>query len=60
MASFAIVDGVGYFGTGGVLPVFRRRGVQTALISRRLAAFREDCLTVNRAETKVKECSLMK
>jgi len=38
MASFPIVDGVGYFGAGGVLPVFRRRGGQTALISRRLAA----------------------
>ena len=37
MASFPIVDGVGYFGTGGVLPEFRRRGLQTALIRRRLA-----------------------
>jgi len=25
MASFPIVDGVGYFGAGGVLPVFGRR-----------------------------------
>ena len=37
MASFPIVDGVGYFGTGGVLPECRRRGIQTALIRRRLA-----------------------
>ena len=37
MASFPIVDGVGYFGTGGVLPEYRRRGTQTALIRRRLA-----------------------
>jgi len=37
MASFPITDGVGYFGTGGVLPECRRRGIQTALIRRRLA-----------------------
>ena len=37
MASFPVVDGVGYFGTGGVLPEFRRRGVQTVLIRRQLA-----------------------
>ena len=37
MASFPVVDGVGYFGTAGVLPEFRRRGVQMALIRRRLA-----------------------
>ncbi len=36
MASFPIMDGVGYFGTAGVLPEYRRRGVQTALIRRRL------------------------
>ena len=37
MASFPVVDGVGYFGTAGVLPEYRRRGVQAALIRRRLA-----------------------
>jgi len=37
MASFPISDGVGYFGTGGVLPEYRRRGIQMALIRRRLA-----------------------
>ena len=37
MASFPIIDGVGYFGTGGVLPEYRRHGVQAALIRRRLA-----------------------
>lgn len=36
MASFPIMDGVGYFGTAGVLPEGRRRGVQTAFIRRRL------------------------
>jgi len=36
MASFPIVDGVGYFGAGGVLPEHRRRGVQMALIRRRI------------------------
>ena len=36
MASFPIVDGVGYFGAGGVLPAYRRRGVQMALIRRRI------------------------
>ena len=37
MASFPILGGVGYFGTGGVLPEFRGHGVQGALIRRRLA-----------------------
>ncbi len=37
MASFPVLDGVGCFGTAGVLPESRRRGVQTALIRRRLA-----------------------
>lgn len=37
MASFPIVGGVGYFGTGGVLPEYRGRGIQMALIRRRLA-----------------------
>ncbi len=37
MASFPIVDGVGFFGTAGVLPDYRGRGIQTALIRRRLA-----------------------
>ena len=37
MASFPIMDGVGYFGTAGVLPEYRGRGIQTALIGRRLA-----------------------
>ena len=37
MASLPIVEGVGYFGTAGVLPEYRRRGVQMALIRRRLA-----------------------
>jgi len=37
MASFPVLDGVGYFGTAGVLPEFRRHGVQIALIRRRLA-----------------------
>ena len=37
MASFPILEGVGYFGTGGVLPEYRRQGIQTALIRRRLA-----------------------
>ena len=37
MASFPIMDGVGYFGTAGVLPHYRGRGIQTALIRRRLA-----------------------
>jgi len=37
MASFPIRDGVGFFGTAGVLPQYRGRGVQTALIRRRLA-----------------------
>lgn len=36
IASFPIVDGVGYFGTGGILPEYRRRGIQAALIRRRL------------------------
>ncbi len=37
MAAFPIVDGVGYFGTAGVLPEYRHRGIQSALIRRRLA-----------------------
>ncbi len=37
MASFPILDGVGYFGPGGVLPEYQRRGIQTAMIRRRLA-----------------------
>ena len=37
MASFPMVDGVGFFGTAGVLAEFRGRGIQTALIRRRLA-----------------------
>ena len=37
MASFPILEGVGYFGTGGVLPEYRQRGIQAALIRRRLA-----------------------
>lgn len=36
MASFPIVDGVGFLGTCGVLPEYRRRGVHSALIQRRL------------------------
>lgn len=36
MASFPIVQGVGFFGTAGVLPEYRGRGVQTALIRRRI------------------------
>lgn len=37
MASFLIVEGVGLCGTGGVLPAYRRRGVQMALIHQRIA-----------------------
>ncbi len=37
MASFPIMDGVGFFGTAGVLPEYRGRGIQSALIRRRLA-----------------------
>lgn len=37
MASFPVVDGVGYFGTASVLPAYRRRGIQMALICRRLS-----------------------
>ncbi len=36
MASFPVVDGIGYFGAAGVLPEHRRRGVQSALIRQRL------------------------
>ncbi len=36
MASFPCVDGVGYFGAAGVLPEYRRRGIQSALIRQRL------------------------
>lgn len=37
MASFPILNGVGFLGTAGVLPEYRRRGVQRALIRQRLA-----------------------
>jgi GNAT superfamily N-acetyltransferase len=37
MASFPILEGVGYFGTGGILPEYRRHGIQAALIQCRLA-----------------------
>ena len=37
MASFPLIDGVGFLGTAGVLPDYRGRGVQTALIRRRIA-----------------------
>ncbi|MGC4046340.1 MAG: GNAT family N-acetyltransferase [Armatimonas sp.] len=37
MASFPVANGVGFMGTAGVLPEYRRRGVQKALIQRRLA-----------------------
>jgi GNAT superfamily N-acetyltransferase len=37
MASMPIVAGIGFFGTGGVLPQYRGRGVQMALIRRRIA-----------------------
>lgn len=36
MASFPVVDGIGYFGAAGVLPEYRGRGIQAALIQRRL------------------------
>ena len=36
MASFPVVDRIGYFGAAGVLPGYRRRGVQSALIQQRL------------------------
>lgn len=36
MASFPIVEGVGYFGSGGVLPAYRRHGVHAALIRHRI------------------------
>ena len=36
MASFPVADGTGYFGAAGVLPEYRRRGVQSALIQQRL------------------------
>ncbi len=36
MASFPVIDGTGYFGAAGVLPDYRRRGVQLALIQQRL------------------------
>ena len=36
MASFPVVDGIGYFGAAGTLPEYRRRGVQAALIQQRL------------------------
>lgn len=36
MASFIIQNGIGHFGTAGVLPEFRGRGVQVALIHRRI------------------------
>ena len=37
MASFPILDGIGYFGTAGVIPKCRGRGVQGALIRQRIA-----------------------
>lgn len=37
MASFIIMDGVGFCGTAGVLPAWRNRGIQKALIERRMA-----------------------
>jgi GNAT superfamily N-acetyltransferase len=37
MASFPMFDGVGFFGTAGVLPAWRGRGIQMALLQRRLA-----------------------
>lgn len=37
MASFPILGGVGYFGTAGVLPEWRGRGIQRALIDHRIA-----------------------
>jgi GNAT superfamily N-acetyltransferase len=37
MASFIVRGGVGFLGTAGVLPAFRGRGVQRALIERRLS-----------------------
>jgi GNAT superfamily N-acetyltransferase len=37
MASFPILDGVGFFGTAGTVPEYRGRGVQMALLKRRLA-----------------------
>lgn len=37
MASFPVLDGIGFLGTAGVLREFRGRGIQTALIRRRLA-----------------------
>ena len=36
MASFPVVEGIGYFGAAGTLPEYRGHGVQTALIQRRL------------------------
>ena len=37
MASFPIIDGVGFFGTAGVIPAWRGRGIQAALLRRRIA-----------------------
>jgi len=37
MASFPILDGVGFLGTAGVLPPYRRQGIQSALIRQRIA-----------------------
>ena len=37
MASFPVIGGVGHCGTAGVLPGYRRRGIQSALIRRRLS-----------------------
>lgn len=36
MASFPVIEGVGFFGTAGVLPEYRGQGVQRALLGRRL------------------------
>ena len=44
MASFPLVNGVGFCGTAGVIPEYRRRGAQAALIQRRIADAAElDC-----------------
>jgi hypothetical protein len=44
MASFPIIDRIGFFGTAGVLPEYRGHGVQMSLIRRRLVdAHTLDC-----------------
>jgi len=37
MASFIVAEGIGFCGTAGVLPEYRGRGIQRALIQKRLA-----------------------